>query len=269
MAIQLLLRSRCWAVALLVALVGAEENDPCECLNWKQVYDSHRVFCGEGLEFHVFEGALGYDLPGISFIETNFKGIYDQFCTNFFKRMDNRYCVNIGMYPYGMPSMYAGQWCYVSKACTELNGGKAVADKKASGVGGWLSGEEPAALPRDLSWKVCVAGRDNRLRDLAPPDLLDLATRLGAEAGYVTKIAYPRLMPPEHTWASVQEAVAKGDDASMPEALRAAIAARVPIVIDEDPTAIGNQKIIFGREVYDLVNTTGWPYQRGKDVGEL
>lgn len=250
---------------LLFVAALAEESDPCECMNWKQLYASKRIFCGEGLEFHVFEGALGYDLPGISFIETSHKDVYDKFCTNFFKQMDNRYCVNMGMYPYGQPGLLAGQWCYVSKECTELNGGRAVPDKRAPGA----SGEGAPKLARDVSWKACVPGRDHRLRDLPPTDLLDLAAKVGAEAGYVTKIAYPRLMPPTHTWATIQAAVTSGDEAAMPPELRAAIAAGVPIVVDEDGSAQGNQKIIYGKEVYDLINATGWPYQRGKDVGEL
>jgi len=266
---QLPIQSICGVATLLAVMVYAEDRDPCECLNWKQLYASKRVFCGEGLEFHVFEGAMGYDLPGISFIETNFKDTYERFCARFFKAMDNAYCVNMGMYPYGKPGLLAGQWCYVPQDCEELNGGRRVADKRAGGGGGWLSGEEPAALPRDLSWKACVAGRDERLRDLAPPELLDLAAGLGAEVGLVTKLAYARLMPPEHTWASVREAVAKGDEVAMAPQLSAAIAARAPIVIDDDPSGQGSQKIIYGKEVYDLINTTGWPYQRGKDVGEL
>jgi len=243
------------AAALVAVTARADEDDPCGCLSWRQLYASDRVFCGEGLEFHVLEGALGYDLPGISFIETNFKQVYDQFCTTFLKRLDARYCINVGMQAYGAQVLAAAQWCYVSSACAELNGGRAVPEKPR--------------LPRDVSWKACVPGRDRRLRDLPPAELLELAARLGAEAGHVTKLAYPRLMPPNHTWADVAAAVAAGDEGAMPPALRAAIQARVPIVIDEDPGAQGNQKIVHGREVYELVNATGWPYQRGRDVGEL
>mmetsp|Transcript_56906 Transcript_56906/g.132654 ORF Transcript_56906/g.132654 Transcript_56906/m.132654 type:complete len:264 (+) Transcript_56906:66-857(+) len=261
--------SKCWFAAFFLAW-ALDAADPCECLNWKQVYASRRVRCGEGLEFHVFEGALGYDLPGISYIEKNFKSVYEQFCTSFLARMDNRYCVNLGMYPFGTPGLLGGQWCYVDRRCSELNGGRAVPDKQEPGQNGWfLAAPSPSPLVRDVSWKACVAGKDQRLREMAPLDLLALGEGLGCELGHLTKIAYTRLMPPNHTWASVQRALAKADPEAMPLALRAAIAANVPIVIDEDPGGQGNQKIVRGHEVYDLANSTGWPYRRMKDLVEL
>jgi len=254
---------------VLAMAVTSWGKDHCECLKWKQVYASQRVFCGEGLEFNVFEGALGYDLPGIKYIQTNFKGVYDEFCTTFFEKLDTNLCVNVGMYAYGTPGLHGAQWCYVPRECTQLNGGVPVADKKALKTTGWLSSPAPEPLPRDVSWKVCVPQRDRRLRDLEVPELLELARSMGAQTGYVTKVAYPRLVPPNHTWASVEAAVARGDVAGMPPELRAAMAERVPIVVDVDPDGHGHQKIIWGKEVYHLSNTSGWPHHRGKDVGEL
>merc|ERR1719401_1123665 len=98
-------------------------------------------------------------------------------------------------------------------------------------------------------------------------------------AGMVTKIAFQRLLPPAHTWDSVKEAVAAGETAKMPRALREAIAAREPIVIDVDPEGHTHQRIIYGKEVYELEQNCSmeerrcgaaeWPFRRGRDVGEL
>mmetsp|Transcript_2864 Transcript_2864/g.6564 ORF Transcript_2864/g.6564 Transcript_2864/m.6564 type:complete len:268 (+) Transcript_2864:67-870(+) len=253
-----------------VALALAGGADPCECLNWRSVYSSDRVACGEGLEFHVFEGAFGYDLPGIEYIKKEFRAVYDQFCTSFFMKLDSTLCVNLGMYALGTPGLLAGQWCYVSKECAELNGGQTIPDKAAPKAGsGWFNSPPPSPLPRDVSWKTCDRNGDKLLRDVPPAELLELARSMGAAAGYVTKIAYPRLLPPNHTWVTIGDAVAKGDLEGMPKALRVAIERRVPVVIDVDSDGHGHQKIIHGREVYHLTNTTGWPYSRGKDVGEL
>lgn len=254
---------------LAVLVARASSADPCDCLNWKQLYAAEKVVCGEGMEFHVFEGALGYDLPGINYIEKNFQFVYNEFCTTFFKKMDNSYCVNMGMYPIGTPGIYSGQWCYVGKACTKLNGGQAVSDKKiAASSGGWFSSGDKQ-LPREVSWKVCDQKRDQLLREMKPLEVLALAKSMGSSLGYVTKIAYPRLMPPNNTWATVEEAVQKQDYENMHPGLAVAMMANISVVVDVDPSGQGDQKIIRGKEIYDLQNASGWPYSRGKDAGEL
>jgi len=238
----------------------------------------------------------------LSLLESAFSHVplgftYYEFCQSFFKRMDNSHCVNVAMHPYGTQDWTAEQWCYVSSKCADLNGGQPVSQKEsypqslhwlawlrlpawvAQPIAGVLIQlHTPQPVPRDLSWKLCTKGQDSRLRDMAPMDVLELGRGMDSVIGYVSKIAYSRLMPPEHTWDKVKAAVTAGDIMNMPKPLQDAIAAKVPIVIDVDPEGHTHQRIVRGSEIYELENACsaevgcggkGWPFRRGRDVGEL
>lgn len=279
---------------LLVA--SRAEEDPCQCLNWKEVYASGKAVCGEALEFwSIFGGRTNMSLEEAVFMERVIGWTHYEICTGFLERMDNNYCVNIANHQYETLEWHAGQWCYVSRDCNELNGGHKVPDKETfpdafywiASLADWMSVpmvrlakffHTPEPVPRDLSWKVCTREGDKRLREMPPLEVLNLAKSMDSSIGVVTKHAYPRLLPPEFTWGKVENLVAQGDLERMPRPLRNAIVAGDPVVIDVSPEGYTyDQRIIRGKEVYELKNQCDmsgcgakqWPFRRGKDVGEL
>lgn len=289
--------SAAWLLCLLWRWAAGAEDAACECLNWKRLYDAGDVVCGEGLElYEMTKPRLTLSLAEAAF---SWKGLgylaYWEYCSTFFRRMDNNFCVNAAMTEYATTDLPGQTWCYVSDECAALNGGQKVPDKQSFSflfhalqwlpnrvafplmhlVGSYLHSPQP--LPRRVSWKVCSKGPDRRLRDMPPLEVLDLARSMDSVIGFVSKIAYQRLPPPAHTWASIEGAVAAGDIAKMPRLLQDAIAAKDPVVIDVDPEGHTHQRIVRGTEVYELeqqCDLTGcgarhWPFRRGRDVGEL
>mmetsp|Transcript_55406 Transcript_55406/g.155904 ORF Transcript_55406/g.155904 Transcript_55406/m.155904 type:complete len:305 (+) Transcript_55406:86-1000(+) len=296
-------------LVLASAACASASGDPCECLNWKSLYapvvkwpdplpDSWpRLLCGEARE--VFRDG-GSDISMQYYAPFTMGFSYHEFCAAFYHKMDNNYCVNTQMSEYGTTGFDGAQWCVVSSECQELNGGMRIPDKKTfyHGPGGvlgflkqfaswrefWNARVTQKTIPRDVSYKLCTKGKDKYLHDLNPEELLELVGRMDAVAGFVTKMAYPRLLPsgPEgkpggKDWDHVKDLVAKGDVESMPKPLRDAINAGEPIVIDVDPNGHTHQKIIHGKKVYDLDQNCGvsgcgaaqWPFKRAKDMGEL
>lgn len=270
-----------WVLALpalmWTTLVQAAEppTDPCQCLNWKEVYDSKRVTCGEGLEFYLFENRTNYSLLDTT-LAPKMGFTYHEFCGSFFHQMDNNYCVNVGHFARGTTEWYGGQWCYVSKDCKS---GHHVQDKESVPPRRpfWLFSlfHRAELVPRDIAWKVCTPGQDRGLRDMEPEDLFKLSDKMGSVLGFVSKMAYSRLMPPEHTWDTVKYAVAAGDLDRMPALLQEAIRSNEPIVIDTDPEGHKDQHIIRGKTVYYLelnLSKCGRNihcHERARDVGEL
>lgn len=295
-------------ILLILTSQASAKKDPCECLNWKDLYAPvvkfpdtppdqwPRLVCGEAREFFT-DG-----MPDISqvYYAPAFMGFsYHEFCASFFHRMDNNYCVNTQMSEYGTIGPDAGQWCVVSNECTNLNGGRRISDKQSFYHGPsmlnfmksmdawrnfWDSIYPKKPIPRDVSYKWCTKGKDKMLRDMDPMDLVELAKSQDSVIGYVTKMAYLRLMPsgPEgkpggKDWDHVKDLVAKGDVKNMPKPLQDAIAAGEPIVIDVDPNGHTHQRIVHGKKVYELGNFCSeagcgakqWPFKRAKDMGEL
>lgn len=285
-------------IALLFSSPGrALSEDPCECLNWKQVYDSKRAVCGEALElYEKIKPAMNLTLMQATFIWKHL-GVFDyyEYCKSFFHRMDNNYCVNVAMVEYGTEDFHGQQWCYVSDECQALNGGQRVSQKESyfflGHVIAWLPNaisypvmgfaekylHTPEPVRRDLSWKICSKGSDKRLRDMPPLEVLELAKSMDSIIGMVSKIAYLRLLPPTHTWDTIKDAVTAGDISGMPDLLQDAIAAKEPIVVDVDPEGHTHQRIVRGTEVYELeqrctstaCGAKEWPFRRGRGVGEL
>jgi len=300
------MRSFCLFGALLAVTEGAK--DPCECLKWKDLYAPvpqvtepipttwPRLVCGEALETMTL-GAP--DMPSAFFAPLFMGFSYHEFCASFYHRMDNNYCVNTGMVEYGTTGHAGAQWCVVSSECRELNGGRPVASKKSFYYGpqvlsfmrsfdwwrNFFNTITPKAdIPRDVSWKLCTKGKDKMLRDLEPMEVMELAKRQDSVIGYVTKMAYQRLIPsgPEgkpggSDWAHVEDMVKKGQVEKMPKVLKDAIEDNVPIVIDVDPNGHTHQWIVHGKKVFQLENKcdhTGcggrqWPFRRSRDMGEL
>eukprot|EP00416_Gambierdiscus_australes_P036539 CAMPEP_0171099936 /NCGR_PEP_ID=MMETSP0766_2-20121228/52657_1 /TAXON_ID=439317 /ORGANISM="Gambierdiscus australes, Strain CAWD 149" /LENGTH=305 /DNA_ID=CAMNT_0011559671 /DNA_START=36 /DNA_END=953 /DNA_ORIENTATION=+ len=284
---------------------AADDYDPCTCLKWKDLYAPvpavgrfpttwPRLMCGEALELMGQADMLPLENLYYGPLWMGFQ--YHEFCASFYHKMDNNYCVNTGMDEYGATPGYT--WCVVSDECKKLNGGRPVSNKQTFYHGpdalsfmkifSWWrnlmdSLTTKQVVKRDVAYKICTKGEDKRLRDLEPLEVMELAKSMDSVVGYVTKMAFLRLMPsgPEgkpggYDWAHVQDLVARGDVSSMPKPLQEAIAADEPIVIDVDPNGHTHQRIVHGKKVYYLDNMCSaagcggaqWPFRRVKDMGE-
>merc|ERR1719436_1942936 len=102
--------------AALRARGAQAPGDPCECQNWRQLYNTSGVNCGDGMEL----------------TDTMLQVLPDhEFCTDaeghpgsaFYKMQDHKMCIKKqkSKGPGGM----LGDWCYVSSACTALGSGRA------------------------------------------------------------------------------------------------------------------------------------------------
>mmetsp|Transcript_76327 Transcript_76327/g.210686 ORF Transcript_76327/g.210686 Transcript_76327/m.210686 type:complete len:295 (+) Transcript_76327:57-941(+) len=280
-----------WACLAALALT-ASAADPCECLNWKQVYESGRILCGEGLEF-AFDFPFGppktYEFAYFAPALLGFT--YSEFCGTFFKRMDNNYCVQVKHHTYDTTGLEAENWCYVSKKCRDLNGGGPVMDQQSiPELPAWLLSEttyklakllyRPQVIKRDLSIKFCRSGKDALLGEMAPLEVMELAKRMDSVVGFVTKTAYPMARRNDARtpiWDEIKDAVTAGDVAKLPAIVRQAVEDKKPIVIDVDPEGHTHQRILVGKEVYELEHKctefgcggAQWPFRRGRDMGEL
>lgn len=291
-------RCASWAASVAIGVTACAAKDTCECLNWAPLYmtktnpsDAYaRALCGEGLEWMPGRQPPT-DLSQIWSAPYWMGFSYHEFCASFYMRMNNNYCVNTGMVEYGTQGFEGETWCYVSNECTELNGGFRVPDKKDFYFGpAFLNGAFATQIKqayetlglgkvvkRDVSVKLCTKEKDTRLRDMEPLKVLQLAKDQDSVIGFVTKIAYHRLMPPQYAWDKVKDVVLKNDVQKMPATLKKAIEANEPIIIDVDPEGHTHQRIVKGKELYELDNACGasgcggreWPFRRGRDLGEL
>jgi len=78
-------------------------------------------------------------------------------CLNFFKRLDNNFCVNM--------APKKGMWCYVSPECQELNGGKKVNEQ--------------------VSYKVCNASQDQMMWKVPTRELVVIAAQRKLNTGFL------------------------------------------------------------------------------------
>mmetsp|Transcript_65994 Transcript_65994/g.148304 ORF Transcript_65994/g.148304 Transcript_65994/m.148304 type:complete len:236 (-) Transcript_65994:33-740(-) len=88
------------AVASNTSDVGADAA-ACQCLNWKQTYESRLVKCGAAFD-------VGFCDLGL------------------FLNFDHKYCINAEMATGPQQKVYPGSWCYVSSQCQTLRGGTAI-----------------------------------------------------------------------------------------------------------------------------------------------
>jgi len=287
------------AAALLMATAAA---DPCECLNWKQVYETRRVACGEGQE--LMQEKMGYRM---AYWAPQMFPKATELCQNY-GAMDNNMCFN-----WEMPHQYGkdkadSQWCYVDSKCTKLNGGRKVPDsetivewvpKPLLALIGIQNGAKvyefimtnfhtPQPLKRDVSVKIC-GGSDRLSRNMDPDALMDMGKAGGMHVEYLTKMAYNVLRDPhDHhvahpIWQDVRSHIGKGGDVEkLPKDVAAAIKANVPVIVDTD--AYGHhdksQRIIKGSKVYKMnaqcphnsckgVTKINYSNPKGHDIGEL
>lgn len=106
----------------------ASGSAACQCLNWKEVYASGSVSCGQGQELYPFmqTSDLSWD-QALPFVQ-------NEMCTDFYEKLDHNSCVQLS--PEMSVQGHDDQWCYVSTACMDLRGGAHVQG-------------------RAVSWKMC------------------------------------------------------------------------------------------------------------------
>jgi len=282
------LNARVLLLALSAALAAAA--DPCECLNWAQVYQAKRVLCGEGYEWGPAGPVRNYE--GAYWAPLLMGFTWHEFCGSFFHRMDNSYCVNVKHHTYDQVGVDAEQWCYVSRECADLNGGEYLPDQQGipelpqSLLTPWTYNMAkalyfwPKIHKRDVAVKLCTPGKDKLISDLGVEKVVELGQKMDSVVGFVVKTAFPmarrnELRSPH--WEEVKDAVAKGDVDALPAPIKQAVRDEKPIVVDIDPEGHTHQRILVGKKVFELDNicdNTGcgalqWPFRRGRDMGEL
>lgn len=98
----------------------------CDCLNFKEVYDTQQARCGSGYESYTHTLVAGDTMPNDN---TWCKGIA------LYKHMDIAACVRVSKVgnpdrQYSRDHFTSGGWCYVSAACNDLgDNGLAVNDE--------------------------------------------------------------------------------------------------------------------------------------------
>jgi hypothetical protein len=133
---------------------AASSSDACTCMSWRSVYQDHAISCGQGQEL-TFAGGM----PA-------FPAVGQEFCVNFYTQVMGNFCTQ-----QMFSSSSRDQWCYVSSACQQLNGGLPVSDS--------------------VSWKMCQDGVDRTLRSMQP-ELVELVSKHeNRDAGLMLKMAYP------------------------------------------------------------------------------
>lgn len=239
-------------------LVLGMAKDPCACLNWKEVYKKDMAMCGEGLEYHVSNPSrLGYSRREVVNAFA-FAGPQFQACGQFFKKLDSDRCVNVGPYARGTSDWTGMTWCYVSKECEDLYGGRRLAETGNTWMD-WLVGfvnDPKLAKVSEISWKLCRPGKDKQLRDMDVEDLLKLCERHAMSLGYCVKAAYPGSWI-NFFWPQIQEAWDKRSDpesyGQLPETLRDAMSKREPMVIDTQMGGSSSDLVVVrGEDLFHL-----------------
>mmetsp|Transcript_15124 Transcript_15124/g.48340 ORF Transcript_15124/g.48340 Transcript_15124/m.48340 type:complete len:288 (-) Transcript_15124:94-957(-) len=251
------------------AVLAVAAGDPCDCLNWRQLYQRKRVLCGEGYEFSRHGRFRDYEASWFApyLMGSN---AYIEFCEMFYKKMDNSYCANPWHYTYGEENVKP--WCYVSKECTNLNGGEALQDKTGiPELPEFLLSETtykvakalyiwPTIHKRDVALKICTPGKDTLLSDLSVQQVFDLGKAMHTTVPVVMRKAFPQAKGP-HTpslrWADVEDAVAKGDVNALPPPIDQAVKDKKPILVDVDDVGI-SIRLLVGKEVFELEGKCDW-----------
>jgi len=139
-----------------------EQASSCRCLNWKDVYLSKGIQCGQGLELLAPLADAGLLWQQV------FPFVQPEFCAEFFQRLNNDICVDSSMG--SSDSEVPEDWCYVSSDCTDLRGGGMV--NKAA------------------SWKRCdVQGPDRSLRQKSDESLESMSRGYGVSLSMLLRAA--------------------------------------------------------------------------------
>eukprot|EP00747_Dinoflagellata_sp_TGD_P147252 gnl/TRDRNA2_/TRDRNA2_176792_c0_seq2.p1 gnl/TRDRNA2_/TRDRNA2_176792_c0~~gnl/TRDRNA2_/TRDRNA2_176792_c0_seq2.p1 ORF type:complete len:934 (-),score=220.99 gnl/TRDRNA2_/TRDRNA2_176792_c0_seq2:221-3022(-) len=149
----------------------------CVCRNWKEVYANANegAICGKANELFFDHGSHHPSPRQMKEAKDKHKEVY---CSQFFERLDSNMCLNVNV------GEDKGQWCYVDKACTELNGGMSTSGSP--------------------SWKMCDEEMDMRSRERTPEELADLAIASDVDLGLLHKMSYPLMTGKGLYWEDVQ-----------------------------------------------------------------
>jgi len=154
------------------------QSSSCTCLNWKDVYATHDVRCGQGYEISMLgakvdRGLLPTKVP-------SGMDMYDEFCTRFFMEANFNKCLNM---KFMSPTQ---QWCYVSPECEGA--------EKVPGAN--------AAI------KMCGEG-DDFMNATSPDELNRLATDSKLERGLFGKLSYAL---DSWKWSEIESASGLNDE---------------------------------------------------------
>jgi len=239
----------------MLAMVCAK--DPCACLNWKQVYKNDLAMCGEGLEYHVANpGRLGYSRrEAINAFQ--FAGADWEICNLFFKKLDSDRCVNVGPYARGSTDWTGMTWCYVSKECEDLHGGKRLFEHSNTWMDHLVSfvNDPKLAKVSEVSWKLCRPGKDKQLRDLDVDDLFKICERQSLSYRFCVKGAYSGAWT-YFFWPQIHELWMGRADPNvyyqLPELLRDAVQKNDPMVVDTQLGGLGDLIVVQGQDAFHL-----------------
>jgi len=207
------------------------KDESCQCLNWKETYDSNAVACGQGFEFTRGAGYPKADYPSAEAWlhrvqpEVHRRGMMtfflDEWCTDFYLRFNDNKCVKTAM-DSSETEWYGKSWCYVSSSCSSA----------------WPLNST------SVSAKLCEAGTDPMLGDMSPQQLLDYGHRMGFNVpGDMLKFAYP--LDRRFYW---KDRANHTDEVS--ELMAASMLA--PVVIDEIDEFLRDKVVLDGGRVYKL-----------------
>jgi len=211
-------------------------EDSCQCLNWKQTYDSGALLCGEGFELSssVFTKA-GPKVTAPKWLAmmhspterlATFKDWHEEMCVHFLNNYDDNKCIRGGGYIQSEISQRT--WCYVSRQC--VNASHAVDGTQA-----------PANAPQ-VSVKFCEDGTDPRLGDMAPQELFEYGKRMGIEMpGDFVRLAYP--IDRDFFWE---------DRAQSAKMMLHALEFGKPFVVDGRGELIKDKVIIYGDTAFKM-----------------
>mmetsp|Transcript_151367 Transcript_151367/g.267173 ORF Transcript_151367/g.267173 Transcript_151367/m.267173 type:complete len:235 (-) Transcript_151367:152-856(-) len=195
-------------ICLVAAMVSASalqlstmDADACTCLAWKDVYSNYGMSCANQGE---------------------------ELCSGFFMHMSGNLCVNQGI----GAGEQAKEYCFVSSACQQLNGGN----------------QESAQIAK----KFCTEA-DDRLVDKTPVEIDALSAQDDLDRGLVVKMAY--VTPDQTRWDPAETYFTTGSTnlaASQMQELAAVQASGIRTVIDSvsghPPFAV-----VDGSKVYEVV----------------
>jgi len=224
-------------------------GDPCQCLNWKDIYEAGLTRCGLGFEF---TRAVGYPHPTYgtarewlikvqpdSYREFMDSTLYERsICDTFFHKFDDTKCARVAMD--SSPSEWYGKnWCYVSKKCSKSMDGHQAGMPKPAG---------------DVGVKFCEEGKDSLLGDMDPVTLIKYGKRMGfLYPDQMVKLAYPldRSFMFSNQGFKVKELVHK-------EELQAYRNTGKGYIFDKKGEHLG-QTIIMGARTWDLgIDSEDW-----------
>mmetsp|Transcript_22139 Transcript_22139/g.50602 ORF Transcript_22139/g.50602 Transcript_22139/m.50602 type:complete len:320 (+) Transcript_22139:54-1013(+) len=218
-------------------------GDKCDCLNWKDLFDLGRVWCGEGNEFFRIKNKSGHSKLDLLMMSADpsapLHSVYQAVCDQVFKHMNHSMCVNIGAaFGWDPEDWRTGQWCYVPFSCRDLNGGARLKEKP-------------------VSWKICSRGRDKLTRDMHPDELFSYGVGLNPQAKTVLQVllsnSYTYLRP--DIWWDIKKKWRRRDFKRLPLMLREAMLANVPMVVETAPPRLAHaqaKRVVYNGTLWNV-----------------